>query len=110
VRGGAATLYVLDADHGTKVGITTQTIEQRVDDLRRGSGFEARVVATFDFVNAVEARTVERIAHWLLRDDRTHGEWFHTHPLVAADAVRRACQGPTRLAYLRAGALGRLAG
>jgi hypothetical protein len=96
-----ATLYVLDLDHGTKVGITSQTIEERVADLRNGSGFEARVVATFPVADYDEARKIERVAHWLLRADRTHGEWFHTHPLIAVDAVKRAMRGNTYLAYLR---------
>lgn len=96
-----AIIYVLDADHGTKLGVTEQTIEQRVADLTRGAGFEATVVATFTVPQA-EARRVERVAHWLLDDARTVGEWFHCHPLEAVDAVRKAMRGGAYLSYLRA--------
>ena len=89
----AAILYVLDADHGTKVGITIQSVEQRVADLARGAGFTPRVVATWPVENAEHARRIEQLAHWLLRDTRTMGEWFHCHPVEAVAAVEKAMRG-----------------
>lgn len=84
----ATILYVLDCDHGTKVGITIQTIEQRIDDLERGSGLrDIRLVRTWDFDSHGLAYQVEHAAHWILRDTRTVGEWFHCHPIEACSVV-----------------------
>jgi hypothetical protein len=95
----SATLYVLDADHGTKVGITIQPIEQRVADLARGSGFHPIVVRTWEFEKRERAYQIEQITHWRLRDTRTVGEWFHCHPLEACDAVEHSIRHGFPLAY-----------
>lgn len=88
-------VYVLDADHGVKVGITQQTIEQRVDDLRRSSGLvEITVTRVWPRAKWSDARMIERAAHGLLDECRTVGEWFHCHPFEACDAVERAIREP----------------
>lgn len=97
----ASILYVLDCDHGTKVGITIQTIEMRLRDLSRASGLtDIRVVKTWDFEDRSAAYNVEQQAHWLLRDTRTVGEWFHCHPLEACDAVDQVMRHGAGFGYL----------
>jgi hypothetical protein len=86
------TVYVIDTDHGVKVGITKLGIESRLSDLQRGSGLlNATVVRTWLVRGEgwTGGRAIERGAHWILRESRTIGEWFHCHPLEACDAVDR---------------------
>lgn len=84
----AAILYVLDCDHGVKVGITAQTVEERLDHLRRGAGLlDIRVVRTWQFTSRARALEVERATHWLLRETRTVAEWFHCHPIEACSVI-----------------------
>jgi hypothetical protein len=94
-------IYVLEADHGVKVGITIQTIEERVSDLQRATGLHVDVVRTWPVETRSLAYTIEQAAHWLLRDTRTHGEWFHCHPFHACDVVDRIVRRGIPLAYVR---------
>lgn len=97
----SATLYVLDCDHGTKVGITIQTIEERVKDLSRGSGLvDIRVVRTWPFKTRSAAYDIEQKTHWVLRETRTVGEWFHCHPFEACDAVEQVMRHGVSMGYL----------
>lgn len=84
----AALVYVIDADHGVKIGITRfADVGARARDLERSAGQSLRILRTWPFTSAREAYDVERCAHALLADDRTIGEWFHTHPLVACATI-----------------------
>lgn len=84
----AALVYVIDCDHGTKIGITNYpTVERRKADLERGYGQEFRVIKTWPFKSRSSAYEVEQAAHRLLAGDRTIGEWFHTHPLEACALI-----------------------
>lgn len=87
---GGCWLYVFDADHGVKIGITGRDPGSRLDDLRRGAGLRAQCLAAVCFGDERSARQVETTVHQLLADDRTDGEWFQCHPLGALDAVRKA--------------------
>jgi hypothetical protein len=91
-------VYVLDCDHGVKVGITYD-LADRIRDLARASGIQPAVVRTYPVGSKSEAWRVESIAHWYLRDTRTVGEWFHCHPFDAIAAVERALRHPVPLAY-----------
>jgi Meiotically up-regulated gene 113 len=85
-----ALVYVLDCDHAVKIGITVQAVEQRVDELARGSGLTSiQIVRTWPFSQRSAALAIERAAHYLLRETRTVGEWFHCHPLEACTVVER---------------------
>jgi hypothetical protein len=84
-----ATVYVLDADHGTKIGMSAGDGTKRLASYRT-FGHEPTLVRLFVFETAREARGVERLAHRLLRPDRKEGEWFWSHPLDAVTAVHRA--------------------
>ena len=87
-------VYVLDCDHGVKIGITA-SVAGRLRDIERGSGFRPVLFKTWRLGSRDEAGQVERGAHWLLRESRTTGEWFHCHPIEAADAVERCIRyGP----------------
>lgn len=98
----SALVYVAEADHGVKIGITIGEIEKRLTDLARASGLHPVLVRTWRLRSRSDAWQTEQIAHWLLRDTRTVGEWFHCHPFEAVEAVERALRrGETYLAYLR---------
>jgi Meiotically Up-regulated Gene 113 (MUG113) protein len=79
------TVYVIEAPHATKIGITALGIDVRLSDLKRATGMpELRVACTWD---TATARRVERAAHWLLRHHRTVGEWFAVPAAAAVTAV-----------------------
>ncbi len=82
-------VYVIDADQGVKIGITFD-LAARVRELGRASGQPMRVVRSYPMTSRAHARRVEQDAHWLLRDTRTVGEWFHCHPFDATAAVEHA--------------------
>ena len=81
-------MYVLDCDQGVKIGITID-ITGRVRDLERSSGQPINVWRTFPMRSANEARVIEAWAHHELAGSRTIGEWFHSHPIEAADTIER---------------------
>lgn len=82
-------VYVIDADQGVKVGITVD-LSTRVRELERGAGQPVHVIRAYNMPSRARAWRVEQDAHWLLRDTRTVGEWFHCHPFDATEAVERA--------------------
>lgn len=82
-----AGVYVIDCDQGTKIGIT-QDIASRLREIGRASGHTPRLFRMFE-MPAKQATIVEAWAHRELDADRTVGEWFHTHPVEAADVVSR---------------------
>jgi hypothetical protein len=98
-------LYVFEADHGIKVGITERSPAARLVDIRNQCAMPARCVFAVELPSSVEARDVERTAHTLLADDRTDGEWFQTHPIVAVDVVKKALRltGVGRIHVQKAG-------
>lgn len=86
----AALVYVIECDHGVKVGITIDSVERRVAEIGRATGLTPAVVRTYKMATRSRAWEVEQAAHWILRDSRTVGEWFHCHPFEACDAVAYA--------------------
>lgn len=96
----ATVVYVLDADHAVKIGITAGTVEQRAEDIARASGIRPTIVTSFTFKEGRYGRRVETVAHWLLRDCRTHGEWFHCRPVDAVSAVKKATLSRTFADYI----------
>jgi hypothetical protein len=72
-----ASVYVIEATHATKVGMTRLGIDPRLNDLKRATGMvELEPRGLWHFGKPIHARRVERGAHWLLRESRTIGEWF----------------------------------
>lgn len=96
-----ALVYVLDADQGTKVGMSALSDQARLSDIQRGCGMTFRVVQMFEFEKRQEAYRVEQLAHYFLRADRHIGEWFWCHPLDAVAAVECAIGDPTSARELR---------
>ncbi len=87
-RESAYYVYVLDCDHGVKVGIT-RDLHGRLADLERGYGHPFELLRWWSVASRQRAWLVEQSAHHLLADCRTTGEWFHCHPLEACDLVER---------------------
>lgn len=99
-----ATVYVIRADHGVKVGLTILPVEHRLTDLQRATGLRSlEVVATFPFESRGEAYRTEQVAHWLLRDWRTIGEWFSCSPEEAREAITHVIEHGVPLDYYRGG-------
>lgn len=84
-----ATVYVIRGDHGVKVGLTILPVEVRRADLERAAGVRLDVHATFEFDSRTRAYLVAQVAHWLLRDTRTIGEWFSCSASDAAAVIQR---------------------
>lgn len=73
---GSAYVYVVYcAETGLcKIG-TTRTPEKRLRDLQRVSAYPMKMVAVFD-CHPSAGMVFERMFHDILKDCRTHGEWF----------------------------------
>lgn len=71
-----------------KIGFS-QNAEQRVARLSSAAGQRLKLIGQ---TQSEHAESVERVAHWLLRDFRTHGEWFAVSVEVATAAVLSAVQ------------------
>lgn len=82
-------LYVMGSDRGPKkVGIANNPT-LRLRRLQTGNGRELRVLFQQDAPDGL-ATDIERRAHWLLREHKTHGEWFSVSTKAAIEAVARA--------------------
>lgn len=90
-RAVSAWVYVLDQSRGpVKVGCSCAP-DNRARDLRYMANGNLTVAARFH--RPADARQVEWLAHWLLRDSRApHLEWFNVPAQVAVAAVERAIQ------------------
>lgn len=86
-------VYVVETDAAVKIGITVD-LDQRLRDLGKCSGQMPRLVRAFPMASRKHARCVEAWAHQELAADREMGEWFCTHPLIAADVVGRLAATP----------------
>lgn len=71
-----------------KIGISLDPIS-RLAALSGAAGYRLTLVATYE---ADDAAAVERVAHWLLRESRQHGEWFGVDCETASAAVRNAIE------------------
>lgn len=92
-------VYVIEYDHGTKVGIT-ENLEGRLEDFRRGYGAEPLLVAAFTVASRRDARAIEL---WTLVEhasDVTVSEWMHAHPLEVAATVAGYVRNVPRSPYL----------
>jgi hypothetical protein len=88
--GIAGMVYVIDADHGVKVGVTRWADpEVRQRSIECTAGMPMPIIRAWSFGSYALACRVEKAAHAALADTRTIGEWFHCHPLEACDAVAR---------------------
>jgi hypothetical protein len=90
-RRASTWVYVLEQRRGpVKVGCSFDP-ERRADELRYMANGTLTVAA--NFYRPADARAVEWIAHWLLRDHRApHLEWFTVPAAQAIAAVERAIQ------------------
>jgi hypothetical protein len=84
-------VYVLEQRRGpVKVGCSADP-ERRANELRYMANGPLSVVECFH--RPGDARQVEWLAHWLLRESRAaHLEWFNVPAQVAVTAVERAIQ------------------
>lgn len=79
-------VYAVENDYGVKVGVTNDVINRR-RELERSCGGPVRLLRSWDMPTRERAKLVEAWTHWRLREDRTVGEWFYTHPLTACAVV-----------------------
>lgn len=98
-----ATVYVIKAAHGVKVGLTIMPIKSRHADLERATGLPLTVEATFPFEDRSQAYVTEQAAHWLLRDSRLTGEWFSCSAEEATQAVTQVIERGVPLDYFARG-------
>lgn len=105
IESDEATIYVLEADHGVKIGVSRFCdVGPRKRDLERAAGRTLHVVGTWKVDSAMRARFIEKAAHRLLADDRLIGEWFCTHPLTARALVDRMVRNGVPVEALRSAA------
>jgi hypothetical protein len=71
-----------------KIGIS-QSPGGRLRALSGASGYKLVLV---DAVKLANAPSVERMAHWLLRDAKLYGEWFAVDAATAKGALREALE------------------
>lgn len=84
-----AYVYVIGSSGGPcKVGYSVDT-ERRLRDLQRPRTQRITVFGKWPIGHAA-ALSVERYAHWLLREKQISGEWFDVTAEEAADAVSAA--------------------
>jgi hypothetical protein len=83
----------VENDRAVKIGISLG-FEERLRDFARAGGAPVRVIAVFPTASRAHARVIEAWAHEALHADRVDGEWFWTHPLVAADVVADLVRRP----------------
>jgi hypothetical protein len=90
-RAASVWVYVLDQRHGpVKVGCSTDP-ERRASELRYMANGPLSLAECFHRPD--DARQVEWLAHWLLRESRAaHLEWFNVSAAAAVAAVQRAIQ------------------
>lgn len=82
-------LYVVGSPRGPKkVGVANNPV-LRLKQLRTGSSRRLELLFTTPAPDGI-AVDIERRAHWLLREKKTHGEWFAVSAKEAIDAVQRA--------------------
>lgn len=83
-------VYVAGSGRGPKkVGVATSPA-RRLRALATGHGRPLKLLFSAAVPPDVAVTDVERRAHWLLRDRKTHGEWFDVSAKAAIDAVERA--------------------
>jgi hypothetical protein len=82
-------LYIMGSDRGPKkVGIAANPA-LRLRRLQTGNSRELRVLFQQEAPEGL-ATDIERRAHWLLREHKTHGEWFSVSAKAAIEAVAQA--------------------
>lgn len=82
-------LYVMGSARGPKkIGVATDP-GLRLRELRTGHSRPLKLLFTATAPDGL-AVDIERRAHWLLRDEKTHGEWFSVSAKAAIDAVKFA--------------------
>lgn len=101
IEAAEAWIYVIECDHGVKIGLTKSDPIFRFSDLERAIGTKPTVIRVFPVPTRSEAYQVEQAAHWHFATVRTLGEWFHCHPIEAADTVQRFLKGGVPLGYYR---------
>lgn len=83
-------VYVAGSGKGPKkVGVAIDP-PRRLRALATGHGRPLRLLFSAPVPAEFAAMDVERRAHWLLRERKTHGEWFDVSAKAAIDAVERA--------------------
>lgn len=84
-------VYVVEAPHGVKVGISRNPTA-RVRAIETQGGFESSRV--WMSTARSDAQKIERKTHKLMNDARSVGEWFNATFDAAIDAIETAISGP----------------
>jgi hypothetical protein len=84
---GETFLYVIDGQHAVKVGITSRSVEDRINDFRLAGNVYVELVRAWRFERWSDARSIEVAVHSTLRNSRAFSEWFNCHPFEACDIV-----------------------
>jgi hypothetical protein len=86
---GVKYVYVMSAASGLqKIGFASRPKARR-SAVQTGTPEKVSLNFTVE-VPGLDARAVERHAHWILRESRVHGEWFNVPLAEAVDAIRAA--------------------
>lgn len=81
----AGTLYVLRAGEFIKVGFTKGDVLDRIAALQTGCPTKLFLLGT-----GPGGRFIERELHKILKDYRSHGEWYRDAPIVR-ELTKRFC-------------------
>lgn len=85
-------VYVFEAPHAVKIGVTSGSPERRARDVQNASGMRVTVAEAFRCDRMEDAGRLESRAHRALEGHRIYGEWF-TLPAEAAVAAVREIAG-----------------
>lgn len=88
-----ACVYVATAERGVKVGYSNNHV---VRFKQIASEIGQPVALSFVTELLDDASSVERLAHWYLREHHIGGEWFSCGAAEAWEAVNRAIEGVAR--------------
>lgn len=87
-RSGLFSVYVVESGGLCKIGYAKNP-QKRISNIRANSPLKIELVFLALFENVSFAAHVEKGAHWILDDLRSHGEWFTVSPELAMAAIAK---------------------
>lgn len=107
-------IYVIRDGSYVKIGITSQSADDRLKALQTGNPRELKLVHVCDVGPMdVDLRSIEAMVHKQLEDCRARGEWFQCSPMEAKETIKYCCDNykslhsyagedkmPARVAYV----------